>query len=402
MYKQRHKHSNKKSTASSNYAHIKYIATRPRVMKNEGMNHGLFGRLEVGEIVHFEDYKDVARFTYQNSRKGITMYRGIISFSDETAKELLLTDQKAWKRYMEKHIITLAEKNHIKREDFAFVCAVHNEKSHPHVHVAFWDKSQKVRSSYTHPQIPNNIRKQLIKDTFRDKILELSKGKDEATTSMRAITNEMVDEFDLYFSTMKAKEFQKVKKYYADEEQEMEYDFHVTDKFLNSVADKVFRIKNNLPERGRISYQLLPLEVKEEVDALVEYIIKNNKDIAELVETYVESKMKILALYGGTDDFLASQQSKYEKEAHKIIANRMLGMVKTINRIEYDMRSEEYSLSKKEFYTSQMLYSIMDMLKSTTNKNLNLYDETSKNIASLSKEAIKELYLKYQDKGYEH
>ncbi|MFI3238747.1 MAG: MobP3 family relaxase [Lachnospiraceae bacterium] len=402
MYKQRHKNANKKSTASSNYAHIQYIATRPRVMKNENMNHGLFGRLEVGDIEHFEDYKDIARLAYQNSRKGITMYRGIISFSEEIAKELFLADQKTWKRYIEKHIITLAEKNNIKREDFAFVCAVHNEKSHPHVHIAFWDKSSKIRGSYVSPKVPNNIRKQLIKDTFKDKILKFSKGKDEATKSMRAITNEMVDEFDLYFRNMKAKDFKKVKSYYADEENELEYDFHFTDKFLNRVADKAFRIRNSLPERGRISYQLLPPDVKDEVDSLVEYIINNHEDIAKMVSEYVTSKMKITELYGGSDDYLKSQKDKYEKEAKKIIANRILGMVKSINRLEYDIKTEDYSNAKKEFYTSQMLFSIMDMLRNGVSKNVDLYDETSKNMAALSKDAMKELYLKYQDKGYEH
>ena len=75
VYKQRFRHPNKKDTPGANYAHVRYIATRPRVLKNEKMNHGLFGKLEPGAVTEFGDWKDVAKLSYANSKKGIVMYR---------------------------------------------------------------------------------------------------------------------------------------------------------------------------------------------------------------------------------------------------------------------------------------------------------------------------------------
>ena len=119
VYKQRFQNPNYKSTASKNYAHVRYIATRPRVAKNEGMSHGLFGCLKPGTpLTEFPDWKDVARLVYQNSRRHVTMYRSVVSFGEDMAKELLLTDKKAWERYIENHIRTIAEKNGIRREHF--------------------------------------------------------------------------------------------------------------------------------------------------------------------------------------------------------------------------------------------------------------------------------------------
>ena len=57
-------------------------------------------------------------------------------------------------------------KNGIKRENLQWAAAVHGEKSHPHIHVVFWDKSVRVKNPFTPPQITNAIRKQMIKDTF--------------------------------------------------------------------------------------------------------------------------------------------------------------------------------------------------------------------------------------------
>lgn len=68
-------------------------------------------------VTEFEDWKDVAKLSYANSKKGIVMYRSVVSFAEDTAKELLLKDQKSWQRYIENHIMTIAEKNGIKREN---------------------------------------------------------------------------------------------------------------------------------------------------------------------------------------------------------------------------------------------------------------------------------------------
>lgn len=86
FYKQRHRNPNFKDTAGANYAHIRYIATRPRVMENEAGSHGLFGKLEQGTLTEFEDWKEVAKKVYANSKKGIVMYRSVVSFTEETAR----------------------------------------------------------------------------------------------------------------------------------------------------------------------------------------------------------------------------------------------------------------------------------------------------------------------------
>ena len=57
IYKQRHRHPNYKKTPKGNYAHIGYIATRPGAVKNEGMRHGLFGKLESGAVKEFDPCK---------------------------------------------------------------------------------------------------------------------------------------------------------------------------------------------------------------------------------------------------------------------------------------------------------------------------------------------------------
>lgn len=402
MYKQRFRPPNRTSTAGANYAHIRYIATRPRVMKNEGMNHGLFGKMAPGEITEFQDWRDIARQVYANSRKNITMNRSIVSFTDEVAAELMLKDQKCWQRYIENHIMTIAEKNHIKREHLQWACAVHKERGHPHIHVVFWDTSSRVRNPFTPDAIPNAIRKQMIKDTFPEKIRAYGQQKDKTVRDMREITDQMVEDFERHIRRMGGKRYQALREAYRQED-ELADGFDFKDKLLNELADHIFRIKSALPPKGRISYQLLPPEVKAQVDELVGLILREAPSVAKLVEEYVKSKLQLTMLYTTDKGYLKSMSDKYQQEAKKIIANRVLGAVKMLLRLDGELRSAEYMESRREFYASQMLYEILDMLAVQIGRTNDDYLNSGKlHIGELSKEAKKELYLKYQDKGYEH
>ena len=381
---------------------MRYIATRPRVAKNEGMNHGLFGKLSPGPVTEFEDWRDVARLVYANSKKHITMYRSVISFDEETAAELNLTDQKAWQRYIENHIMTIAEKNNIRREHLQWACALHKEKNHPHIHVVFWDTSSRVKNPFTPPAIPNAIRKQLIKDTFAERIRAYGEEKNKSAAELRSISNELVDEFEQHLRRLGKDQYKRHRADY-DEENELSGSFDFDDDVLNETADRVFRLKSALPPTGRIAYQLLTPEMKAKVDGLVEYLLENVPVLREQKERYIDSKMKMALLYGGSDEYLDSLRKRFSEEANKIIANRLLGMVKTLNRLDYEMKSEEYKNARRSYFAEQMLMEALDMLSGLTRDNDSRFSDWEKaNGRELSKDAKKELFLKLQDKGYEH
>ena len=402
VYKQRFKNPNYKSTAGKNYAHVRYIATRPRFAKNECMNHGLFGKIAPGPVTEFEDWRDVARLAYANSKKHITMYRSVISFDEGTAAELNLTDQKAWQRYIENHIMTIAEKNNIRREHLQWACALHKEKNHPHIHVVFWDTSSRVKNPFTSPAIPNAIRRQLIKDTFADKIRAFGEQKNMAAADMRNISNELVNEFEQHLRRLNKSKYKRLREDY-DEDKELSGSFDFDDEILNETADRVFKIKVALPPTGRITYQLLPPEIKAQVDELTAFLLKSVPSLQEQKNSYIDSKMDMALLYGGSDEYLDSLRERFAGEADKIIANRILGMVKALNRMDSELRHAEYQSARRVYYAERMLMEALDMLSGMSRDNDRRFEDWLKfHSGDLSKEAKKELFLKYQDKGYEH
>jgi hypothetical protein len=407
MYKQRFRNTNYFKTPKCNYAHIGYIATRPGASKNEGMRHGLFGSLSSNdELTDFQTWQEVARMVRELSYRKTNIYRSIISFSPETAAELKLAAHMAWKEYIEKHIRTLAEKNGISIQNLSWVAAHHNERSHPHIHVVFWDKNQRLIKNFTKPEIPNSIRIQLIKDTFADKIEEYCKAKDKIKGDLIAITDELVSEFDEYIKSIRPQEYRRLKEYFGrigdDELGVSPVDGIIGNMDLAQYIKRLFELKELMPKKGRLYYKLLPEDVKAEVDAFVAELQGKNEYIRNLVSDYADSKCRLTALYDSDPENLESHRQKAIDEADKLIANKILGVIKSMLIKEKELSSFEYDEARKTFYTEKMICEILMMLEQNIVSLDMEYDDKQKAMSTeLSKAAKKEWYLRHKDKGME-
>lgn len=355
--------------------------------------------MQPGPIQEFKDWKEIARLAYANSKKNITMYRSVVSFSEETAKDLLLNDQKSWQRYIENHILTIAEKNRMKREHLQWACAVHGEKTHPHIHVVFWDNSVRAKNPYVPPAIPAAIRRQMIKDTFADKIRLYGQKKDENLRAMRQITEEMVEEFERYLRRLKPERYQEINKAL---EKELDYEVAFSEKAVNDLGSRLLKLRRAMPENGRITYQLLSPEVKQQVDEVVEDMISHFQPVRDAVEAYCEAKKCQATFYSTDTTYLAQKAEGYEKEARKVLANRVLSGVRMVIRLEGEMQTMQYIQDRKAFYAEQIVLESLEMLARVTDSKEEFADGRRPGTLQLSKEGQKEWYLKNQDKGFEH
>ena len=406
MYKQRFRNPNYRKTPKGNYAHIRYIATRPGASKNEGMRHGLFGKLSPGELTEFETWQEAARVVRELSYRRVNIFRSIISFAPETAAELGLNDHKAWEQYIERHIMTLAQKNGISVKNLQWVASHHNERSHPHIHIVFWDKNQKVMKNFVHPKIPNSIRIQLIKETFADKIEQYCRAKDKAKNGIKTITDEMVADFDEYIKTASPKEYKRLKELVGriedDELGSAPLDGILRDIDLSPLIVRLFALKDKMPKNGRLNYQLLPEDVKTEVDTLVSAIKTENEYVRDLINEYADVKCRLAMLYDTDPENLEKNRAKAVSEADKLIANRIMGVIRSMLNKERETSHFEFTEARKQYYTEQMIYEILMMLEqNVTALNMDYDDHNNAMGTELSKLARKEWYLNHKDKGME-
>ncbi len=144
-------------------------------------------------------------------KKELLSYEGMIAIKKDDTKRLNLENLKGQENYIQKHINTIREHNNINREDFQFICAIHEKDINYHTHILFWDKSQKVEKNFLHWGISNKIRKKLIKDTFADEIFKYAKEKDLVVKNVREITNKLVDNFINDINLLDNKKYEKLK-----------------------------------------------------------------------------------------------------------------------------------------------------------------------------------------------
>jgi hypothetical protein len=113
--------------------------------------------------------------------------------------------------------------------------------------------------------------------------------------------------------------------------------------------------------------------------------------------------MKMVLLYGGSETYFETRRQDFGAEADKILANRILGMVKTLNRLDSEGREADYLHHRQESYMGQMIVGMFDLLTGVVGANERQFaDYLRAGGGELSREAKKEWYLRYQDKGYEH
>ena len=406
MYKQRFRPPNYKRTPKCNYAHIRYIATRPGASKNESMRHGLFGKLAPGELVEFESWQEVAREIRELSYKKVNIFRSIISFTPQTAAELGLKDHQAWEEYIEKHIGILAQKNGISQKNLSWACAHHNEASHPHIHVVFWDKNQKMMKNFVKPQVADSIRIQLVKETFAERIEEYCKVKDKNKTELKEITEGLVKEFDDYMKSIYPKEYKRLKEIVGDIETDelanIPLDHLLNGINLSPLSIRLFQLKEIMPKKGRLYYQLLPENVKQEVDSLVADLKRDVPYIQGLIDEYAEIKSNLAMLYDTDPENINKHREKAIDEMDKLIANKLLGVVKGILNKEREATKFEFHEASRAYYTEQMVHGILMMLEQNVLDIDMEFDDRNKAMGTeLSKRARKELYLRSKDKGME-
>lgn len=313
---------------------------------------------------------------------------------DEPAQEAGLHGLEQWQHFMERHIFTIAEQNKIPQKNLQWAAAFHDKKGQPHLHVVFWDKESAIQRQFVHPSIPNKIRQKIIKDTFADRIFEMGSKKTELTKQIRGDTKGLGGELLGEIALLGKRRYELIRSIYR--EGASDYEFQFDKNLLNVIAPKLFELKENIPSTGRLSYQLLPTAVKDQVDEMVTNILANSPELRGEVAEYVQTRIEQAELYGKVSE---EKKQGYRQEAEKLIGNGVMDMVRSLNKLEWDYQKEHYEPYAQTILADQLLCSISELFRQRGTKG-----QAGKRVtwSSLSKEAQRELAMKHQDKGYEH
>lgn len=306
--------------------HLKYMDERPR-------SHGLFGPDE-GKVDLNVALEEAA------SNEGFT-WRIIVSLREDDAVRLGYTERAAWEKMLRASMNEVVAKMGIRETNLKWYAAFHQEKGHPHCHIIFWEKVPE-RKSWTPKQSAKELRemrKVFIQHIYADERKRLGQEKDALRELLRDKTKTVIQEaaaaeveLRALFGTRPGVP-PKIRTENVFSENQLEY-----------LQERLSRLAEKMPGRGRIALEFMPPEVKEEARDIANWLMKQPemKDAVERIE-------EIMREYSAPYSFKKKYHDEAAENAREDIQTRLAQIVlrgaAMINKAERDAQYEKANIA---------------------------------------------------------
>lgn len=313
IFKQSYKARAAPGTAGLNVRHLAYIATRPGAVYNPGCGFGLWGQLESDAGIRIQTDLQYAKQQVREASADHTLYRAVISAGRKDAQQYGLYDRARWEQLVNDHIGVIAKEMDIKAQDLRWCASMHYAKGHPHVHILYWDSSDRPRPEgipkNKFPEKAERIRAAFAGDIHREEIRALQQEQREQGAALReqlqAMCRETCPERGLNLTRL-AK---------GDE--------------LEGIARQLAELLRTVPGKGSLRYAYLPQAYKAKVNAMIDKCL----DVPELrqeVEKYERCTNEISRLYANGETGTAANLEKAREKLYKELGNEVMGIIRDI------------------------------------------------------------------------
>jgi len=291
------------SLTSDEQTYLKYINERPR-------SHGLFDA---------EGVADPQQVQEEIAQVQSYVWRGIISLKEEDAKELGYLNKEQWQNMLRKKMPDIAAEMGIKITNFQWVGAVHMEKGHPHTHVMFWEKEPERLVGVVAKNNLNNIRKALTDEVFEEERFQLLNEKNVMRDLIRDLAKNDISQITGLIKDIKmaGKDLSLIG--ITDREGIAPHLYNDEEKYL---IEKIKNLADMMPGKGRIALKFMPENIKEEVQAIADYLLAQPELGASLAQN-LQATEALTRLYTGKDDAV----EKARENAYQDIRDRLCQII---------------------------------------------------------------------------
>lgn len=334
IYKMTFKHPNLPNTSDKNVSHINYIARRAGVdksitesdLKNElqkgvenlcdddyvkyinerPRSHGLFGQDGI------ENPEDVQKEIGNNNGY---VWRSIVSLKEEDATKIGYLSKEPWQEMLRNQIPKMADEMGVKFTNLRWVAAVHMEKGHPHAHIVMWEKTPIKMSGIINKKKIENIRKSLTDEIFEEERQLILNEKN----AMRDFLNELTK-----------KDISEVSKLIKESKDTFEITENkipgvhpkIFSEYENELSNKLKTLSEKMPKNGRVSYEFMPSDIKEELNNISEYLL-SKAEFASSVTRNIDAAERLARLYTSDEKYLKRELDNY-KTSNMYLKNNLI------------------------------------------------------------------------------
>lgn len=377
--------------------YVDYIG-RLEGTENNG-EHSLFGTLLNDDNVIQMLKKDILSHINNKVVSEAYVYRAIISLAEEDAEKYGYLNREAWENVIRINIKTIADEYNIKFENLDWIASFHTEEGHPHIHLVFYDNSNK-RSVAPYVEY-DKIKQKLNYSVYKKEIQYFLDVKNKIKKEIKNVFKENIDDMVFYD---KCKMFNnKIKK-----------------EDLNEMALKLKELYDvkNLETKGSWKMQYQSQDIKEKLREITIKIIESSSQIKREFNEYIEASIEIerikntncsssnlIEIVDNETEFMLkkidNQVLNYLKETKDKIINER----KECISLEYEKDKTE---REKDYYDKLIMNVITQRMKNlftniynelNNTNNLNTYFNKETRKLSQTKKERRDWALKHRDIG---
>lgn len=325
VFKQRYKPANVPSSPVLNQKHIEYIATRKGTICNEGCGFGLWGKMPtMFSPANIDDLKMAKKVVGEASRAtdkrhARTLYRVILSADEEMAVAHGLHGRERWEELVNAKIDVLAKEMNIESKNFCWLASMHYKKTHPHVHIVYWDNGAMPRKEFVpkaqFERMADNVRATFNRELVHAQIRDLQSEQTELSATMRTELRSALGGFDtaamLNIDRISTAEF-------------------------DALGKGLCHLVTHPPPKGSFRYKTLKGKYKEDLDAWLDTVMKIPQ-FHKLEHQYCAITNNISKLYGNGTNMTEANLKKARADLRNKLGNEVLSIVRNlVNSDEFD------------------------------------------------------------------
>lgn len=402
VFKLNFNHPNKLKTPKLNANHFSYICKRLGAMYNDGKNFCCFGKVSsLGYITveDIDDFTSTKEYIAKKSKEKTTIYKGVISLTEEDAINKGFDKRSEWKSLIKNKANKIAKEMDIKIENFEYVCSVHMEKGHPHLHFMAWDKNQEVQRTIIPKNRINNIRKDLTNYIFHDELEVFYNSKNKSKEDFKENFKNMFSELDDIFC-MSDKDYKK----YVEDVKSLDLDLNkgrifnnkLKETYLDEIMNAIYELKKELPKKGRLNYGFMPEEIKKNLDGITKKILSNNIELKSNFAKYLSSIKDIAEFSSKNAKYIDKNIKNAENELHSFSGNQILNICKKIGKKEASIKINDFENKKQEIEEMQKNFERQQVINLISNLTNFMSRSENKNISQRKVLDKKENSLAYK------
>lgn len=357
-----------------NGAHLTYIGTRPGVVKDNEVS------LDEGDTVLDPD-SAAAHVKYAHERPGShglftqeqqlpnlqivkqelenhegVVWRMILSLKEEDAQRLSMTQREHWEDKLRASMPDVAAKMGVAQSNLKWVAAFHAEQGHPHVHVVMWEKDPVRKKGLLSQGERRDVKRVFMREIYAGERAVLSAEKTLERDLIRDFAAGRVEEAVNFRKELHIYEKEVSLQLKAAGEVASGISPHMPKKIDRVLTEKLEKLADRLPGRGRLALKFMPEEVKKEAREIADWFLEQ-PGIKAHQRKYLNTHEQLTKHHTHNPDLIAQARNKAYEDLRDRVANTILRGAGQINR---ENRQEEMGSKLARTNHSNMTKGIWD------------------------------------------